>query len=185
LQDAAYEFFPELTAPDAHNAIEAIAALLPTYGGPLDSDSFERWGKRKAIEESSRFVFMHLANGEYKRMILATIAKEMWTSAEDCSVGAEDLYSEVLMLIFDMAPNFLRNKRAKLSTRLCSLARNHVYMYHNKKNKTRLAAVTKQMADDSPKGGLHGVEMMRAEEIALIKADAIADGYRELGIAFA
>jgi hypothetical protein len=142
LQNAAFEKFPDLTALDAHSAMEAVFGRLTEYGGPLhDSASFEKWGKRKAVEEASRFVFLALANGEYKKMILKVIIENMWESAMDSAVEPYDLFNEVLMLIFDRAPMFLKNKRAKLSTRMCSLARRHVF-FHNSRNKKRLAAVT-------------------------------------------
>jgi hypothetical protein len=144
LQSAAFEHFPELTAYDCHAAMQRVAGLLPTYGGPVDSVSFEKWGERIAVQESSRYVFMHLANGEYRLMLLKVIADNLWTSATDRSIEPHDLFNDVLMLIFDMAPVFLRNKRAKLSTRMCSLAKRHVF-FHNSKNKKRLAAVTRQI----------------------------------------
>jgi hypothetical protein len=157
--------------------MEAIAGRLHEYGGPLHSEPFERWGRRKAIEESSRFVFMHLANGEYKKMILKVISENIWQSATDSAVEPHDLFNEVLMLIFDRAPMFLKNKQAKLSTRMCSLARRHVF-FHNSKNFKRLNAVTRRIE----RGGEFSVEMMSAEERVSIKADSIADGYSEAGL---
>jgi hypothetical protein len=180
LQSAAFDQFPELSAPDCYSAMERVAALLPEYKGPPDgSVSFERWGKRKAIEESFRHVCLTLAMGKYKRMIFATIAAEMWTSAQDRSVEPEDLFSDVLMLIFNRAPMFLKNKRAKLSTRLCALARKHVYLYYNSRNRKRLSAVTERIEN----GEDLGAETLSAIEMASIKNDAAYDpGYREAGL---
>jgi hypothetical protein len=180
LQDAAYDAFPNLSAPDCYRAMEAVARLLHEYGGPLDSESFERWGKRKAIDESSRYVFLHLALGEYKRMILATIAKEMWTSAQDRSIEPEDLFSDVLLLIFEKAPQFLKNKRAKLSTRFCALAKRHVYFYYNSKFTKRLKAVNRRLE----RGQTLDVETLSEIEIASMKNDRLVSdlGYSEAGL---
>jgi hypothetical protein len=145
--------------------MERVFTLLHEYGGPLDSESFENWGRRKAIEESSRYVFMHLANGEFKLMILKVISENIWQSATDSAVEPHDLFNEVLMLIFRMAPKFLKDKRAKLSTRLCALAKKHVF-FHNSKNTKRLKAVTRRIE----RGGEFSVEMMSEEELAAERA---------------
>jgi hypothetical protein len=183
LYEAAYDRFPELLPWDFDAAMAQVFKLLPTYGGPPDGASFERWAKRKIVDESSRWVFMHLAmTTTYRLMILSTISKNMWTSVEDCSIDAEDLYSDILPLIFRMAPKFLRNKRAKLSTRFCALAKRHVYYYHNSKNTKRLKAVTRRVVEqDKPLS----VECLSALEMASIKNDEISNGYAEAGLSLA
>jgi hypothetical protein len=180
LKDSAYERFPDLLPWDSLSAMERVAALLPEYGGPTEDDAFLRWAKRITVQESFRYICLALANGEYRRMILATIAKEMWTSAQDRSVEPEDLFSEVLALIFDRAPIFLRRKRASLSTRMCALAKRHVIFDYNSKVTKRLAAVKKHLEND---GVFEGAETLSAVEIASMRKDrAVSDlGYAEAG----
>jgi hypothetical protein len=143
--------------------------------------SFERWAKRKAIEEASRYVFLALAMGEYRLMMLKVISDGIWTSSagENRAVEPDDLYSEVLLLIFAMAPKFLKNRQAKLSTRLCGLAKRHTF-FHNSNTAKRRNAVARRLE----KGKDLGVpEILSDAEIASMKKDAAVydAGYAEVG----
>jgi hypothetical protein len=185
IESAAYEYFPDLTAPDCYQAMGRVERLLPTYKGPTDDDgvSFEKWAKQAVVREAARYVFLALAMGKYRLMLLKVIHDAMWTSAEDRARESSDLFSEVLTLIFAMAPKFLKNKspkEASLSTRLCGLAKKHVFLYYNSKNKKRLEAVKRRIE----KGQDLGVpEILSDAEIASMKNDAAVydAGYSEVG----
>jgi hypothetical protein len=102
----------------------------------------------------------------------------MWTSTVDRSIEPDDLYSEVLRLIFEMGPKFMRNKEAALSTRFCGLARRHTYFYYNSKNKKRFAAVARRIE----RGGEFRVEVMSEMELAYERASLSApDNYASDG----
>jgi hypothetical protein len=183
MEVVAYESYADLDASQCYHVLEALAALLHKYKGPSTDVAFEKWAKRTVVKEASRYKLLALATTEYASLIHKAIHENLWTTAMDCGVGHDDIFNEVLWLIFQKAPALSKKGTAKLSTRLYALTKKHVYLYHNSRNKKRLAAVTRRIEKD----GDFSVEVLSDAELAAMKKDAAGydPGYREAGLSLA
>jgi hypothetical protein len=176
IQAVAFDSFKDLTAGDCYRVMEELAVHLHKYRGPLDDGgaSFEKWANRIAAKETSRYRLLALATTEYASVIHKAIHDHLWLSTVmDCGVGHDDVFNEVLWLIFQKAPALSRKGTAKLSTRLYALTKKHVFLYHNSKNTKRLKAVTKHLE----RCGEFGVEVMSEAELAAERA-ALSNPYQ-------
>jgi hypothetical protein len=143
-------------------AVAALSRNLNKYKGPLDERSFLKWANRWVAMEAARYPFLTMVMTEHSRVIYAAIKDNLWTSAEDRAVEYQDVYSEVLMLVFNKAHVLCKKGSAKLSTRLYELTKKHVYLYHNSKNKRRFEAVARRLQ----RGGSIDAEQMSEDELA-------------------
>jgi len=71
----------------------------------------------------------------------------------------DDIYAEILALVFQHAHALRKPGRARLSTRLTALVRKHVDLYHNNRRARRIALVKKLPLDLR-------CEQLSAEELA-------------------
>jgi hypothetical protein len=161
LKAAAHES-QKLLFYEADAAVAALSRNLNKYKGPLNEESFLKWANRWVAREAARYPFLTMVMTEHSGMIYAAIRDNLWTSAEDRAVEYQDVYSEVLMLVFNKAHVLCKKGSAKLSTRLYELTKKHVYLYHNSKNKRRFEAVSKRLQ----RGGSIVAEQMSEDELA-------------------
>jgi hypothetical protein len=95
------------------------------------TDYRERDAKRREL--------VNLALTTYKRIIYAAILSQVDSFVQDYSMDPDDLYIEVVSLIWDLADELEQQGKAKLSTRLCQLAKRHAANRRNKaQNRYRL-----------------------------------------------
>jgi len=120
------------TTPDA--IIGKLFNSLHRYGGPPIENDFIKWASRFVAHEAARYEITGRILATYRRLILNAIRRERWDSATDCAVEDEDIFWEVVDLVFQKAHSLDKPGAAKLSTRLTRLVQKHVYLYHNKPN---------------------------------------------------
>ena len=117
---------------------------------------------------------------KYERVIYDAINEALSnSSARDYSVSAEDIYQEVAMLICARAQLLTKAGTAKLSTRLYSLAKKHVWFAHTS-YWNRRHRINRKIVE---RGSWYPVERISDEEIAAMKPkhDAESDlGYGEV-----
>jgi hypothetical protein len=165
LKAAAHES-QKLLFYEADAAVAALSRNLNKYKGPLTEESFLRWANRWVAREAARYTFLTVVITEHSGMIYAAIKDHLWTTAEDLATEPQDIFSEVLMLVFNKAHVLSKKGSAKLSTRLYALTKKHVYLYHNSKNKRRFEAVAKRLQ----RGGSIDAEQMSEDELAYERA---------------
>jgi hypothetical protein len=100
-----------------------------------------RWAERFVRKEADRYRITGEILHQHHSVIRNTIRKALWTSAVDLAVEVEDIANEVAKLIFERAHSLKQPGKATLRTRLISLVRKHVYLYHNKPNAEHLRIV--------------------------------------------
>lgn len=167
--------------PDA--IIGMLFRNLHRYGGPPVEADFMVWARRFVSREASRYEITARILAEYKDLIHKAIHESMWTSAIDLAVEHQDVYWEVVFLIFQRAHSLDRKGTAKLSTRLYELVKKHVYQYHNKKNDQRRKSVQRRWNEI-------GCERFSDDELAAMRAaeadEGVYDpGYSEAGLSLA
>lgn len=168
------------TTPDT--IIGKLFSNLHRYGGPPVEANFLNWARRFVSKEAARYEITGRILADYKDLINDAVRKSLWTYAIDRAVELQDIYWEIVLLIFQRAHSLDSPGKAKLSTRLYALVKKHVYQYHNKKNWKRRKKV---------QGGYRNFcETFSEEELASIKAaesdDAVYDpGYAEAGFSIA
>lgn len=139
LKAAAYDAFPQLYFTDAEQVIERLSNKAPKrYGGPLQSTSFLAWATRWIERDTQRYRFLAKVLSEHSVTIRWAIREYLWTSALDASVDQDDVFAEIMGLVFEHAHDLKKAGKAKLSTRLVALAKTHIRLYHNHPNRRRL-----------------------------------------------
>jgi hypothetical protein len=118
-----------------------LASKLPSYRGPLTADAFERWATKIVTKEAARYSIateIITKNGFYIRTaIRRAFAPSHLNRAEDWAVEEDDVFWEVVQLIFQNAHSLHNPGKAKLTTRLWALAKRHVGLYHTSKSNRR------------------------------------------------
>lgn len=184
LTTTAYEAYSGLLVFDCDRILETLATRLPRYKGPSTDEAFLKWATRFVMKEAGRYRFLAMVVTDYSRVIYKAIYENLWVdSVENCAVGHDDVFAEVLVLVFNMAHSLNRKSPtgAKLSTRLYGLAKKHTHDYHNKKNIGRQNALKKRIERGLPP--MKDVEVLSAAELASMKADSTWDaGYGEVGL---
>jgi hypothetical protein len=179
LQDAAYAAYPDLLVFDAEKIIVQLSKKLNRYTGPPLEPLFMKWACRFMIHEAERYKFASQILVEQADVIHAAIHNSLWTSAVDLAVEHQDIYWQVVELIFDRAHSLNRRGTAKLSTRVTGLVKKHIYFYFNSRNAGRKKKVAKGLALDMP----IQCERLSDEEIASIRLKDLYDpGYSEVGL---
>jgi hypothetical protein len=184
LRDLAYDagrhnlFF---TAPDA--IIAKLFSSLSRYGGAAVESDFMHWAGRFVSREAARYEITGRILTEYEDVLHKAIHECLWTSAVDCAVQHEDIYWEIVFLIFQRAHSLDRPGRAKVSTRLYALAKKHIEFYHNNKNAKRRKSVQFRRNEIA-------CERFSDEELAAMKVADADDaawnpGYAEAGLSLA
>ena len=146
LTAAAFDAYPQLLYSQPESIVGTLYGSLKRYGGPAEETSFLKWATRFVIKEAQRYKITTEILVEHNDVIHAAINKCLWTSAIDRMVEHQDIYSEVWWLIFQKAHALNRKGPAKLSTRVYSLIKRHVYFYHSSRNTTRRNAVQRNRA---------------------------------------
>jgi hypothetical protein len=121
--------------PDA--IIGKLFGNLHRYGGPPVEADFMKWARRFVSKEAARYEITGRILSEYEDVMHKAIHECRWTSAVDLAIEHQDIFWEIVFLIFQRAHSLDRKGKAKLSTRLHALVKKHVYLYHNKKNDQR------------------------------------------------
>ncbi|MBW4039204.1 MAG: hypothetical protein HIU91_10080 [Acidobacteria bacterium] len=134
---AKYQLF--FTAPEA--ILATLYGNLHRYGGPVEETAFLKWANRFVAKEASRYEITGRILTEYEDLIFDAIRQSLWTSAQDWAIEPKDVFWEVALLIFQRAHSFDKPDKAKLSTRIYSLVKKHVYLYYNKKTRDRFKSV--------------------------------------------
>lgn len=153
---------------------------LHRYGGPPVEAAFLTWARRFVSKEAARYEITGRILAEYETLIHKAIHECLWESSVDLAVEHQDVYWEIVFLVFHRAHSLDRPGSAKLPTRLWSLVKKHVYLYHNKKNDQRRKLV--QLRRNELR-----CEHFSEEELAVMRAaeadDAAWDpGYAEAGL---
>jgi DNA-directed RNA polymerase specialized sigma24 family protein len=116
--------------------------------------------------EAQRHTIATQILAKYERLIYDAIHEALRnSSARDCSTDAEDIYQEVAMLIFARAHLLTKAGTAKLSTRLYSLAKKHVFFAHTS-YWNRRHRINRQIVE---RGTWYPVERLSDEEIAAMR----------------
>ena len=159
--------------------VGTLVANLHRYGGPTDATSFMKWAQRFVSKEARRFLITGEIMEKHSNLIYKCIHESLWTSAVDWAVTPEDIYWEVVFLIFQRATSLGSKGTAKLTSRLWELTEKHVYLYYNSKNNKRRKAVERNV-DRISCERLSDMELaaMREESGGVNPVDA---GYAELG----
>lgn len=166
------------TTPDA--IIGKLFRSLSRYGGPPVETDFMQWARRFVSKEAARYEITGRILEEYEDLIYCAIRESLWTSAVDRSIELQDIYWEIVLLIFQRAHSLDRPGKAKLSSRLYALVEKHVFLYHNKRNWKRQKLVQ-----------LHRNELrcehFSNEELDAMRAAEVDDapydpGYAEAGL---
>jgi hypothetical protein len=166
------------TGPGA--VIGSLFANLHRYGGPPIEPDFMKWARRFVSKEAARYEITGRLLAEHEDLIHKAISESLWTSAVDRAVEHQDIYWEIVFLIFQRAHSLDRPGKAKVSTRLWALVEKHVYLYHNKRTHQRRKLVQLR------KNELQ-CEHFSDEELAAMRAEEAGDaawdpGYAEAGL---
>lgn len=166
------------TTPEA--IIGKLLESLHRYGGPPVESDFLKWARRFVAKEAARYEITGRILAEHSNLIHDAIHKNMWTSAIDRAVEHDDVFWEVVYLIFHRAHSLDAQGKAKLSTRLYSLVEKHCYLYYNSKNAKRRKSVQRQFNEI-------GCECLSDDELAAMRASEVDDaawnpGYSEVGL---
>ncbi len=164
---APYETYPGLNFGDHDRIVGTLSASLQSYSGPLKKDPFLAWAVALVQTEAQRYRMLDKARGEHRSVIRAAISRALYGATEDCAVDVDDVFNEVLLLVFTLGPELAKPGSAKLSSRLFALARRHTYGYFTKKRNERHALITERVAEF---GTLPGFECLSDEEIAAMNA---------------
>lgn len=164
--------------PDA--ILGTLFRSLHCYGGPPVEADFMKWARRFVSKEAARYEITGRILAEYEDVIHKAIHECRWTSAVDLAMEHQDIYWEVVYLIFQRAHSLNRPGPAKLSSRLYALVKKHIYLYHNKPNRKRRALVQLHQGELQ-------CEHFSKEELAAMRAAEIDDapydpGYHEAGL---
>lgn len=188
LLDLCYETYPHLMFSDAETTLRVLAERVQKYNGKPDGAAFMKWASKFVSKEAKRYEITERILRQYRSAIFSTIHLNMWTSAMDRSVTADDLFLGIALYIFEDAHSFDRpgyskedGGNVKLLTRLCSLAKTHTYLYYNSPQTTRKRRVEKNFA----KGKfIQECEVLSPAEIAAMKPqpEAYDSGYSEIGL---
>lgn len=170
LVDKTFEAYPGLLYSDPERIVMRLGHNLRRYGGPVEAESFLIWACRWVANETRRYDFLDTVLREHSRTIRSAISRYLWTSAEDCAVDAEDIFAEVLALIFQSAHSLRKPGRAKLSTRLTGLVKRHVDFYHNHRRARRLEVVRKYPMNIA-------CEQLSSEELASMQSNTDDDSF--------
>lgn len=149
LSKALQDDYMDLLVPDRDRILERVEASLDSYGGELTAAEFNEWACNFVRGETKNHRFLNEVLAEHTRIIFAGIRSALGGSSEDLSVEQCDLFNEVVMLAFKMAPALSKPGPAKLSSRLYALARLHVLSYHTTKRNNRLRLVTERASEIS------------------------------------
>lgn len=145
LNEAIYEAHPskQLLATDTEAILQTLAEQLAQYTGPIEPQPFLRWAIGFVTGEAASYKTVTDILSEHGSLIKRTIRSELWRFTRlDIGVsGPEDIFQEISTLIFEKTPSLNRRGTARLTTRLVSLVKRHVYFYHNKPNWERLKLV--------------------------------------------
>lgn len=137
LVGAAYESYPGLLFSDPEKIVASLNRSLVHYTGPMDDESFLGWACEWVAKETKRYEFLAYVLKEHSRTIRSAIRGSQWTSILDAATDEDDIFAEVMALVFLKAHALRRKGTAKLSSRLTALAKKHVAYYHNHPNKRR------------------------------------------------
>lgn len=144
LKDEAYRAYPNLNFLDCEKVIAALAKRLNRYAGPPEQPAFLKWAIRFVSKETQRYRILAEILAEHSPLIHKAIHECLWTSAEDLAIEHSDIYWEVIFLIFQRAHSLAKKSKAKLSTRLWSLVKKHIFFYYNPKRARRLRCMRRK-----------------------------------------
>ena len=156
---------------------EVISAVLAYIEGTEDTEdselSLNDYQQAPSLHEQERDAkrreIVNLALTTHKRLIYSAILNQVKNSfVQDYSTDKDDLFSEVLGLAWDLADEFEKEGKAKLSTRLYQLARKHAY-FRLKKARNRHRLVTENI--DKIREG--GAATFSDDELASIRASEL------------
>lgn len=165
LRDSIYAEYPGCLFTDAERILESCASLVASHQGPPDSllAKLEKHVKKEAQALS----WYYTAITQNERIIRAAINRSLYTSSVDRAATPDDVFNEVLFLIYGKRHKLMKAGSAKLSTRLFSLAETHCYLYYSSKAKKRHEAVKKHLAHG---GILEDCEVLSPDELADMRA---------------
>jgi len=179
LTDAAYTAYPNLLVLDCEKAIIRLGNALIRYTGPAEQTPFLKWATRFVTKEAQRYRIAGRIITNQMEVIHAAIRNNLWTSASDCADEHQDVFWEIVELIFQKAHSLNRRGSAKLSTRVTALVKKHCFLYYNAKNARRRKLIKEQLEANKP----INCECLSDEELASMKADQVYDpGYSEVGL---
>ena len=178
LTEAAYNQYPELLVWDCERVIATLGSQLKRYTGPAEETRFLKWATRFVAKEAQRYEITSSILSEYHRVLHAAIHANLWTSANNLAIEHQDVYWEIVWLIFQKAHALNRKGVAKLSTRLTALVKKHCWLYHNSPNARHQKSVKRWLEE----GRFFGCELVSEEELTSMKSQAVYDpDYAECG----
>jgi hypothetical protein len=162
-----FEYEPSLLSGDDKRVLARLYTELPEYDGGLNDRSYLQWAEEFIKAEARKFAFVATVAKDHGAVIHGGIWSALRSSpfVMECSIGADDLYSEVLSLILKYADNLAEKGSARLSSRLYALARKHALFSVRKRNR-RFAKILSQ--PDAVRAFIK--ETLTDEELAAIKA---------------
>jgi len=144
LTTAIFEAYPDALYSLPEGIIKGLIRNLAAYDGPTTLEPFLSWAVAWVQQEADRHRFTLLVYSEYALVIHAAIHDYLWTSYKDYGVSHDDLFAEIILVVFSMAHELSQLGTAKLSTRLTELVKTHVG-FHNIKNHRRRKLVTEKI----------------------------------------
>lgn len=164
----------QIMVADGYKIAGSIEQHLNQYQGPLNDESFESWAKElaeSAAIKMAKFYEILETDGWAIRAGIASalgIKTRKLNQFDDSLAVAEELYSEVALLVFQRLDGFLRPGRAKLSTCLFALAHRHATSYYVVKQARRHDAVRRRLEKG---GGFDMPEVLTDAELDFLKAE--------------
>lgn len=172
LTAVAYHTYPDLLVFDADKIMTMLGQRLARYKGPANNEAFLRWASEFVRKEADRYKITLRIMTRYRRVIDAAIRRYRQTSAAyERYVEHDDVFIEVMTLVFQRAHSLNKKGPAKISTRLTALVKKHCYFYHVSKCNTRHRVMTLAPT-------MLGVETLSKAELASQRFDR-AEAKRE------
>lgn len=178
LTAAVFDTYPDALYSLPETIVSALILNLgEEYGGPVEQEPFLGWALSWVQREAERHRFTLMVYSEYALVIHAAIHKYRWRSFEDCGITHDDLFAEIILLVFKKAHELSRPGTAKLTTRLTSLVRKHLY-FRDKKS-ARHQRLVRERVDEIP-----DAIRLSDEEIASMQPDPeiYEPGYSECAL---
>lgn len=185
LEGTAYDAYTELRSEDAQRIMRHLREEIARYTGkPSSFLKFARSFIRKQVQwyrygptslhyqSRSEFLESIMRDRKAKGAIFNGIRDGLSGVSMDCAIDAEDVFQEVLFLIWKMADDLSKpSSSANLATRLRALAKRHTLGYHTLKRNRRYNSLTAHL---NSYGDL-GCEYITDMELASMRADEFAD----------
>jgi hypothetical protein len=171
INEAAYAEYPILTPhSQAPRILNAVARSLPLFDDELKESSFLEWVLPLAVQEARRYAFTEAVLAKHEKKIKSAIRAALNNKGVvDASITYDDLYQEVALLIFNMAPELARTGTTETAARFRALARRHVGQ-HMLARKVRKKVIEQRIFE-----GCYylGVETFSEAEVASMHADQL------------